>query len=280
MDRPEPTSIPTASSMPLTAGVASRIVRVASTGSTNADLVAGAAAYSSYTVLIADEQTAGRGRLDRLWIAPVGKTMTASILVRPVAPRGGALDPGMWGWFPLLAGLALHDVVSALVPGGDVGLKWPNDVQIDGRKLSGILAELVVVDGRPDSVVIGVGLNLTLTEDDLPTPTATSLSLAGAPGAAAQLEDAVLSSFLVRVKEEVELLVGVSGDAEAAGLVERVSAVCTTLGRRVRVELPDGTAPTGVARSIDGSGRLVVLGDGSSLPMSVAAGDVTHLRYE
>jgi BirA family transcriptional regulator, biotin operon repressor / biotin---[acetyl-CoA-carboxylase] ligase len=238
-------------------GLWRRIQVVAETGSTNADLAEMARhGAEEGVVLVAEAQTAGRGRLDRRWTAPPRSGLTFSVLLRP--------DVGL-GWLPLLAGVA---VVGALrgfaevegVPRGrmgDAALKWPNDVLIGERKLGGILAERV-----GGAVVIGIGLNVSLRADELPTPNATSLALEGAPAD----RDPVLRAILRELATRYATL----GDTEA--LRKAYVSMCATVGRQVRVELPDGSALTGLATDIDESGRLVV-GD---RPLS--AGDITHVR--
>jgi BirA family biotin operon repressor/biotin-[acetyl-CoA-carboxylase] ligase len=163
------------------------------------------------------------------------------------------------------------------VPESRVGLKWPNDVQIDGAKVSGILTELL-----PDaaSLVVGVGVNLALTKAELPVPTATSLALAGATLSGDELADAVLTGFMTELRALCGDFVALGGDAAASGILDAVSDMCTTLGQEVRVHLPSGSDLVGVATAIDSSGRLVVRSSADGHISAVAAGDVTHLRYE
>jgi BirA family biotin operon repressor/biotin-[acetyl-CoA-carboxylase] ligase len=137
------------------------------TGSTNADLLKEARAGAAEgLVLVAETQTAGRGRLDRTWSSPPRAALTASVLLRPAG-----VPPSALAWLPLFTGIA---VTAALrdEAGVTAGLKWPNDVLVADRKIAGILAE---VHGH--AIVAGVGLNVTLTEAELPVPTATSLLL-------------------------------------------------------------------------------------------------------
>lgn len=249
---------------PLSSALASRLVEVPRTGSTNDDLVAAASAdpasWPDLSVLVTLDQTGGRGRLGRVWVAPPGQTVAASVVLRPRV----ALE--RWGWFPLIAGLAMTEALHELIPGREVGLKWPNDVQIGGRKVSGLLGELL-----PDAagIVMGSGVNLTIAQADLPTPTATSVLLEGGVTDA----DVVLSTYLGRLAD-------LAPRAGTAGLRAEISAACTTLGRRVKVQLPGSDDLVGIARELDASGRLVVEPESGGPARSVAAGDVTHLRYE
>jgi BirA family biotin operon repressor/biotin-[acetyl-CoA-carboxylase] ligase len=268
-------------SFPLTRAESTEFVQVATTGSTNDDLVALAPSSPDWAVRVCLDQTAGRGRLDRRWSAPAGQMLAASVLIRPRLSTGESLPQEDWGWFPLLAGLALKAVLESALPADrNVALKWPNDVQVNGRKISGILGALCFEDGRPDAVVMGLGLNLTIAESDLPTPTSTSLRLEGLAGDADALADQILSDFVLRLRQVIESTVRHGGVARVPGLVGEVAERCDTVGRRVRVELPGGDNAYGIATGLDGAGRLIVLQDDNRGELTVAAGDVTHLRYE
>jgi BirA family biotin operon repressor/biotin-[acetyl-CoA-carboxylase] ligase len=222
------------------------------TGSTNAVVAerarAGAAAG---LVVVAERQTAGRGRFGRSWVSPPRAGLTFSVLLRPQLPAE------RWGWLPLWGGLAVAEALRERCR-VDAVLKWPNDVLLrsdDGaeRKVCGLLAEVPL----PGALVLGVGLNITTRPEELPDPQATSLRIAGA---ATTDRDTLLRAVL-------RSLTGVLADADP----DAYRARCATLGRRVRLELPAG-AVEGVAESVDDTGRLVV--DGA--PYS--AGDVVHLR--
>src|SRR5262249_54239846 len=155
-----------------------------------------------------------------------------------------------------LAGVALVEAVRRL---GDLdaGLKWPNDLLIDGRKCAGILAETV-----GGAVVLGLGLNVTLREDELPVPSATSLLLAGSTFTD---RDPLLRALLRTLAGWYERWCGVSGDPETSGLSGAYHLHCLTLGRTVTVAMPDGTTAAGEASDVDSAGRLVVTGpDGRS----------------
>lgn len=238
-------------------GLWRRIKVVSETGSTNADLAEMARnGAEEGVVLVAEAQTAGRGRLDRRWTAPPRSGLTFSVLLRP--------SVGL-GWVPLLTGVAVVGALRGFAEieqaprgrMGDAALKWPNDVLIGERKLGGILAERVA-----GAVVIGIGLNVSLRADELPTPNATSLALEGAPAD----RDPVLRAILR------ELAARYAGLGDAGALREAYVSMCATVGRRVRVELPDGSVLTGRASDVDRNGRLVV----GERPLS--AGDVVHVR--
>ncbi|MFB9372247.1 biotin--[acetyl-CoA-carboxylase] ligase [Kitasatospora albolonga] len=241
---------------------------VAGTGSTNTDLAARAKEGAPEgAVLIAEEQTAGRGRLERQWSAPARSGLFLSVLLRP---KDVPVD--RYGWLPILVGVAAAGALGRIA-GLETGLKWPNDLQtvVDGeeRKLGGILTELA--DG---AVVAGLGLNVSLREDELPVPTATSLALSGAAVTDREtLVRAVLREFAELYGEWVHT----AGDPHASGLLPAYAARCTTLGRQVKVQLPGDRELLGEAVAVDGDGRLVVrTPDGTRHP--VAAGDVVHVR--
>jgi BirA family biotin operon repressor/biotin-[acetyl-CoA-carboxylase] ligase len=270
------------------AGLVPRLQILDTVGSTNDVLIRAAADGSepNFSTVVTLDQTAGRGRLGRVWIAPPGKTLAASVLLRPVLPAGEPLARGHFGWLPLIAGASLAIAVDSLVGGGRTGLKWPNDVQIDGLKVSGILSELVA---SGDAVVIGAGVNLTLDAEELPVPTATSLALAGVALRGEELVDTLLSGYLEQLREFMTSFLRVGADASASGIHQLVSEWCSTLGREVRVDLPGsngsaagatGASLVGVATGIDPSGRLQVRRTSDGVVQAVAAGDVTHLRYE
>jgi BirA family transcriptional regulator, biotin operon repressor / biotin---[acetyl-CoA-carboxylase] ligase len=243
---------------------------VAETGSTNADLAAAARdGAPEGSVLVAEWQTAGRGRLGRQWESPPRAGLAVSVLLRPEE-----VPVSRYGWLPLLAGVALAEAVRK-VSDVDAYLKWPNDLLLPGdRKCGGVLAEVVV----PGAVVLGIGLNVTLREDELPRPDATSLALAGAANTD---RDPLLRQLL----RSLSVWYGRwrTGDVREEYLLH-----CGTIGRRVRIELPGGvvgsgcgavsggTVREGIAAEVDGDGRLVVATEDGQL--TVAAGDVVHVR--
>ncbi|MFD4870298.1 biotin--[acetyl-CoA-carboxylase] ligase [Streptomyces sp. NPDC058412] len=241
---------------------------VDSTGSTNTDLAARAAGLPEGAVLVAEEQSAGRGRLDRSWVAPARSGLFFSVLFKP----GDAVPQERWGWLTLLAGVATATGLSRAA-GVDTGLKWPNDllVTVDGeeRKTGGILAERVA-----DGVVVGIGLNVSLTEDELPVPAAGSLALAKA---AVTDRDPLLRAVLRSLEEWYGNWRAAGGDPAASGLQETYAAGCATLGRHVRAELPGGRTLTGTAEAVDTDGRLVIR-TAEGQHEAVGAGDVVHLR--
>src|SRR3954454_11005472 len=232
---------------------------VARTASTNADLSARArlgepAGY----VLIAEEQTAGRGRLDRSWQAPARSSLLMSVLLRP--------QPAATSWtlLPFVTGVAVAEALRAV---GQLAaeLKWPNDVLVSGRKLGGILVERV-----DSAVVVGIGLNVSLRSAALPVPTATSVALAGGVADREGLAKEVLRALARRY----DLWQSASG--ASSSILPAYREICATIGWTVKVELPGDESVDGLVSAVDDTGRLVVMSaDGAT---AVSAGDVVHVR--
>lgn len=217
-------------------------------------------------VVVADHQSAGQGRRGRTWSAPPGAALAVSVALS--APKADLL-----GWVPLLAGIAVvralrdsdHPVVARL--------KWPNDVLVPahsggrGGKVCGVLA---VAQGS--SVVVGAGLNINQDERQLPVDTATSWRLAlGEEPLPSSIRHAWLTAYLDHLGCLLEDLAG-----EPDLIREAYTSICSTLGHEVTMELPDGAAARGVARSIDQRGALVIEQGGRRTAHH--AGDVVHLR--
>ncbi|MCD7438775.1 biotin--[acetyl-CoA-carboxylase] ligase [Streptomyces lincolnensis] len=240
------------------------------TGSTNADLVALAERGDAEegAVLVAEEQTSGRGRLDRRWTAPPRSGLFFSVLLKPAE-----VPVTRWGWLPLLTGVAVATGLSRAA-GVDTALKWPNDLLVtvagEERKAAGILAERA----GPDGVVIGVGINVTLREDELPVPQAGSLALAGAVSTD---RDTLLRGVLRSLEQWYTRWRTAQGDPAVSGLQETYAAGCATLGRTVRAELPGDRSIVGEAVAVDGDGRLVIATE-AGVQEPVGAGDIVHLR--
>ena len=259
-------------------------VRVlASTGSTNTDVAAAAAAGTPEgLVLVAEQQVAGKGRLGRTWTSPPRAGLHVSVLLRPGRTDGddGPVPTDRYGWVTLLAAVALAETVHRLA-GVAAGVKWPNDLLVAPagetpvRKCAGILAETVPdPDGTGPAVVLGIGLNVTLRADELPRPDATSLALAG--GTCTD-RDPLLRALLRELAAHYRRYRSAGGDPVGSGLLAAYRRVSATIGSQVRVELPDGGELVGRATEVDDAGRLVVTPAGG-VPVPLAAGDVTHVR--
>jgi BirA family transcriptional regulator, biotin operon repressor / biotin---[acetyl-CoA-carboxylase] ligase len=235
-----------------------RVDVVEQTGSTNADLIARAAAGEDIAgaVLLAEYQSAGRGRHGRSWSAPPRSQISMSVGIDTLG-----VAPGRWGWLPLLTGLAVAHTVRDL--GIDAGLKWPNDVLVGTGKLAGILAEVAA-----PVIVVGLGLNVSLTADELPDPQAVSLSMLGRDVDRTALTLSLLGALGDRL--------GRWHAADIAPLAADYRSVSTTIGTRVRAILPGDSEIVGTATGIDDSGRLLI--EDGVTTVTVSAGDITHLR--
>lgn len=265
-------------------GPFARLDGVDETGSTNSDLVSAAAAdpeaWPDLSVLTAERQTAGRGRLDRHWTAPAKSSILVSVLFRPLDSQGRPLPPSSLAWLSLLAASALTRTLTERAS-VDAGIKWPNDVMIRGRKVAGVLAQMVpAAQGtQPAAVVVGTGLNVTARADELPYPAATSLA---AEHASTSNRNILLKAYLRELAALYRQFCMADGDPEAVldrsfSLRRQVSRQMVTIGQRVRAELPGGKSLVGEAEALDESGALMIkTGDGTIHP--VAAGDVVHLR--
>lgn len=209
------------------------------------------------TTIVAEIQTAGRGRLGRTWESPRGSGVWMSVLVRPAdRPRA------TWAWLPLITALAVRDALADTCS-LTCALKWPNDLVSQGpevHKLGGILVEVV----GPHAVVLGIGVNMSLVESELPTPRATSVLLeGGTPDREA---------FVVGV--QAALARRLASWRAGRPPLDDYRAACATIGRQVSVHLPDGSEITGLAEGIADDGRLVVRQGENTI--IVAAGDVIH----
>ncbi|KQT02473.1 biotin--acetyl-CoA-carboxylase ligase [Cellulomonas sp. Leaf395] len=264
------------------AGPLTRVEVVDATASTNSDLAdalrADPSSWPDASVLVAEHQTGGRGRAGRTWETPAGTALTCSFVVRPPVPAAS------FGWIGLLTGLAAVNALRATA-GVPATLKWPNDLlvpadtEVEGwgaaRKVGGILAEVVALPaGQPPAVVIGIGINVLQGADELPVPSATSLALAGAQHVD---REGMLVALVAAQLEVAERWRESGGDAVGSGLADEVAAVCSTLGARVRVELPGDASVSGVAARLDDDGALVVVAD-DGVSHRVLAGDVRHVR--
>lgn len=220
------------------------ILCFAALDSTNREARRRASELPSGSVLIADEQTAGRGRFGKQWVSPAGEGLWMTALCRP-EPKAAV------GLFTLMAGLAACKALRAET-GLDIRIKWPNDLIANERKLCGILGEILTAGSQGSTVIFGIGVNVSQTAfaPEL-SQTATSLYLQ-----TGQLYDrSVLTAAVLNgLDEAYHDLVTRSRNKE---LIADCSALCATLGREVRVIRPDGEM-TGKAHSIAADGALCV----------------------
>jgi BirA family biotin operon repressor/biotin-[acetyl-CoA-carboxylase] ligase len=245
-------------------------------GSTNdvAHERAAAGAFDGLLV-IADEQTAGRGRIDRRWWSPPGSSLLMSLLLRP------ALPPDRAGELTMCLGLAAVEGIEAAT-GLRPALKWPNDLLLDGRKLGGMLTELRLDGERLAYAVLGLGVNVNVAFTTSPLASTLTSTSAAPP----ELADTAigLSMALGREVDRVALLVAIlvrcetwyervlAGESPHAAWAARLD----TLGRRVRVTTTADSV-VGVAVGVTPAGALLVRGDDATARV-VWSGDVTALR--
>jgi len=246
-----------------TTWVGQRVVYHPATASTNdeAKRLAEAGAVEG-TLVIADHQTAGRGRLDRQWWSPPGSGLLLSLVFRPVF-----LAPHQAQRLTMVCSLAVCDAV-AEVTGLATAIKWPNDVLVEGRKVCGLLAELGLVGSRLDYVVLGIGLNVNVSflEDDAPALMAPAISLKAAAGReVSRLK--VLAALLGYVEVRYERLRG------GALPHDEWQTRLATVGQMVQVTMP-GLVLTGLATGVDVDGALLVRRTDGEVER-VLAGDVT-----
>lgn len=258
-----------------------RVEVLPETASTNAVVAERArAGEEPGLVVVTEHQTAGRGRLERVWETPARSSLTFSMLVDP------AVEPSRWPLLPLLAGFVVETTLAEWVSG--VALKWPNDVlAIDAhgraRKLAGILVERVEGPHGPLAVV-GIGINVSQGPDELPIEGATSVvqelraEIAAEQGVAPdELDEPVRvdrTELLEKLLAVWQALVPLLGEPEQ--LLAAYRTACSTLGQEVDVHLPGGVVHRGTALDLDSHGALVVADDPGTL--TVTAGDVVHVR--
>jgi BirA family biotin operon repressor/biotin-[acetyl-CoA-carboxylase] ligase len=232
------------------------------TDSTNAEVSRRAARGAAEGLLvIADEQTSGRGRLGRTWQAPPGTSLMGSVLLRP----SGASDEVTL--LPLLVGLALVEAAETLVPGAQLSLKWPNDLLADGRKCGGILVE-VPTSG---AVVAGFGVNVDWRTVTRPAELSAATSLSEEIGGRVDRWQ-LLSALVQRLDRRYR-----TWQAHPRRFLPAYRERCATLGQPVRVEQLDGRELVGTATRVADDGALLV--DAGGPVIAVRAGDVHHLRH-
>ncbi|MEI7971457.1 MAG: biotin--[acetyl-CoA-carboxylase] ligase [Actinomycetota bacterium] len=230
------------------------VTRVAETGSTNTDLVKlGGEGAKHHSVLMADFQSAGKGRLDRTWVAEPGANLLVSLLFRINETLERPLHQ-----FTQMVGMSAARACKQLT-GELPDMKWPNDLLIDNKKVSGILAQ-----GAQGFVVVGIGVNVNWAPPD-----AMSLSQAAPHRVTTPIE---LLRNMLSVIDELEVL-------SPEQLHEQYSASLATLGQAVRVETATGVIIEGRAIEVQSDGRLVVLDD-CAISHHIDTGDVVHLRAQ
>jgi BirA family biotin operon repressor/biotin-[acetyl-CoA-carboxylase] ligase len=212
------------------------------------------------TVVIADGQTEGRGRLDRTWESPPSMNLYLSVVLRPDIPAASS------SLIPLAVGVTLADVISKYCP-GRVRLKWPNDVLIDGRKICGILTEMRTRADRVHFIIVGIGVNINMRKLDFPREireTATSLRI--------ETECEIdRFDFTIRLFESLERWYWIFMNGGEAAIREKWLQYADIVGKRVEVVLGQ-TIQRGTVLGLDANGALLL--EGGAGVQQVLAGDV------
>ena len=232
-----------------------RVSVVELTGSTQNDLLQLVESKNALDgqVIATEFQSNGRGRLDRTFQAPAQSALLFSFYIKPRNQRSD------WGFIPLIAGLSLVRAITTIDTVMNVSLKWPNDLIINEKKCAGIIAQTT-----NEGIVIGIGLNVSMTPNELPVSTATSLAI---EGSTITDRDLLLSHLLNTFAELFEAW------EEGSELLDEYASASSTIGKKVRIELPGGENLEATVARISHTGELV-LDDGRH----VSAGDVIHLR--
>lgn len=232
-----------------------RVSVVELTGSTQNDLLQLVESNNALDgqVIATEFQSDGRGRLDRTFEAPAQSALLFSFYIKPRNQRSE------WGFIPLIAGLSLVRAITTIDTVMNVSLKWPNDLIINEKKCAGIIAQTT-----NEGIVIGIGLNVSMTPNELPVSTATSLAI---EGSTITDRDLLLSHLLNTFAELFEAW------EEGSELLDEYASASSTIGKKVRIELPGGENLEATVARISHTGELV-LDDGRH----VSAGDVIHLR--
>jgi BirA family biotin operon repressor/biotin-[acetyl-CoA-carboxylase] ligase len=216
-------------------------------------------------IIVADAQTKGKGRLDRVWQSPPGINLYTSMILRP------KIEPAKAPQITLMAGVAVADLLSGYCP-GDVSIKWPNDVLIRGKKACGILTEMKAAAGSVDFVILGIGLNINMNREDFePSLRETATSLTMETGKTYDRLELISKQF-----EFIEKWYTVFLSAGFSGLREDWMRYADILGKRIKVVFKD-EFQTGIVTGIDDDGTIMMKGE-NGVSQKVVAGDVHLLR--
>ena len=262
---------------PLAGRQASLLLHTELTSSTQDDLAnlwrgngAVASAPAPYTVLIADDQTNGRGRVGRPWYSATGRSVLVSVLLALPSELREQIS-----LLTLIGGAAARAAVSSTTDRDEVMISWPNDLVAltpEPRKIAGIIGEFVGERDGQVFAVLGMGLNLSLAAEELPTPTSASLLTAGLPVPG---RDEVIAAWISGLRTRIEAFVAADGDPAASGLLEEINSHCETLRPGVTVGRPRNTPIPGTGQAILADGSLQMLTDSGTVVVS--AGEVSLL---
>ena len=227
------------------------------TGSTQADLAESVHSNSAIDgeVLIANYQSAGRGRLDREFIAAPSSALLFSLYKKVKRPRAE------WNFLALLTALSITEALTSIDANQEIKVKWPNDILLNEKKIAGLLSQ-----ATDDGVIIGVGLNVYMQDHELPVQTATSLILEGFK----EVDRNKIAKKILQVFEKHFSLWASHGSAPFISDYEKI---CSSLHEKIQIILPDGESMKAVATGISPLGELV-LSDGTL----INSADILHLR--
>lgn len=226
------------------------------------------------TVVIADRQSAGRGRLARTWFSPGSANVYCSLVIRTTLPAHRLTE---WlSWLPLITALAAAETIES-VTSAPVSLKWPNDLLMSGRKVGGVLCENIQASPSGPFQVIGLGINVNLKPEEFPAELRASATSLWNETHTVVDRNRLIAQFLLEMEQCIEELAGHGPQRLALAYQPR----CSTVGQNVRASLADGSELTGYAESISEDGSLRVttrLGTHQDTTVELRAADIVHLR--
>jgi BirA family biotin operon repressor/biotin-[acetyl-CoA-carboxylase] ligase len=244
--------------------------------STNHEAVALAQAGAEHgTLVVADAQTAGRGRMARTWFSPPGLNIYASLVIR--IPIEAARLPAWLSWLPLMAALAAAEAIEAMKPAG-IGVKWPNDLLIGDRKVGGILCESATASGIGPYQVIGIGINVNGARREFPDDLRdTATTLQEETGG-----DTDRNRLIAQWLYELESCLDDFLARGSMGIAQAYRRRCATIGKTVKAVLADGDACIGLAAGIGEDGSLTInersSANSAGAVRQVRAADIIHVR--
>lgn len=227
----------------------------------------------SETIILADRQTAGRGRLDRSWFSPGKSNIYGSLLFVQEATIQ------YLGWIPLMAGVAIAQALQQQT-GIRINLKWPNDLLIGGRKLGGVLCDSFRNPEHQTCVVIGFGINVNLSQPEFPLELQTSATSLQIQCHCALDREALIIKVITSLEENWENLRSYGPQSYFA----EYKHWCATIGHMIQVQFPDGSQLQGLAHSIGEHGQLRVIpspsdsNEQSARMRDIHSGEILHLR--
>jgi BirA family biotin operon repressor/biotin-[acetyl-CoA-carboxylase] ligase len=244
--------------------------------STNREaMTLGQAGVEHGALVLADAQTAGRGRMARTWFSPPGVNLYATVVTRPAID---ARQQAAWlSWLPLMAALAAAEAIE-IVGAVRIAVKWPNDLLINERKVGGILCESGLSAEAGAFQVIGIGINVNGTQDDFPEELRDIATTLRQETGGFIDRNRLVAQLLSEMESCLDEFLSRGSEPIALAYRQR----CTTIGKTVKAVLADGNEYIGVAEDIeqDGSLTLVERSSGRSAVTirQLRAADIVHLR--